>query len=178
MSDDERPKKSWREIDEMRDRSGGAAGQPRKTPSDRRTERAQKGSAYTQYKNKLDKLFTPGGAALPENLRAKLEPTDELGQKQQALLRALRGEKNEKALRAVVEASLEFPDEPRLLMDLLDVSDDEDLLTPVLQALLGVLESGRKPNRMLLIQKLDALELRLGGGEVVELVAVVRAALD
>ena len=68
MSDD-RPKKSWRELDQMRDKGGSRA---RRDPTERSRERASKTQAYSAYKSQLDKLFTPGGAQLPEHMRAKL----------------------------------------------------------------------------------------------------------
>jgi hypothetical protein len=51
--DRDRPKKSWREIDSQRDRSGGSQGQPR--PSPRQAEQASK-----NYRAQLDALFAKG----------------------------------------------------------------------------------------------------------------------
>lgn len=176
MSDDDRPRrtKSWRELDAAKDR-GGRREQP--SHSDRQRERAEKSTAYKAYKSNLDKLFTPGGAELPESLRAKLGPVDAAGKERQDALRALKESPSAESLEKVLALGLELPDDPRLLMQLLDLQD-ESLLRPVLQALLAIVESGKKPNRMLLLQKVDALMLRLGGGEAVELAQQLRAALD
>lgn len=176
MSDDDRPRrtKSWRELDAAKDRGGR---QERTSEPDRRREKAEKSTAYKAYKANLDKLFTPGGAELPASLKAKLGPVDEEGKEKQAALRALREAPSAATLSRVLELGLELPDDPRLLMQLIDL-EDEPMLIAVLTALLAIVEGGKKPNRMLLLQKVNALELRLGSGEAVELARQIRAALD
>jgi hypothetical protein len=176
MSDDERPKKSWREIDAQRDRKSQTS--PRRDPDDRSKERAQKSAAYGKYKAQLDKMFTPGGGAnLPESLKSKLGPSTDEGKKKQELTQALRDKGDAAALEAFLAADLALPEDPRLLIRLLDLQK-ETLLEPVLRALLELIEGGQKPSRMLLIQKLDALVLRLGSGSAVDLARQIRAALD
>lgn len=178
MGDDDRPKKSWREIDSQRDRSGGGSGRRRSDPEERLRERASKSAAYSKYKANLDQLFTPGGQDLPESLKAQLGPTTETSKKQRALTDALVKSPNATTLAEYLEgAEQPLPEDPRLLMSLLDVSD-ESLLVPVLSALLGVVEAGKKPNRMLLLQKLEALTHRIEEDETIELVKTLRAALD
>ena len=54
----------------------------------------------------------------------------------------------------------------------------EDLIQPVLQTLLDIIEGGKKPNRMLLIQRLEALKNWAEDDDTLELVSTVRAALD
>jgi hypothetical protein len=175
MSDDDRPKKSWREIDAQRDRKSQTS--PRRDPDDRARERAQNSAAYGKYKAQLDKLFTPGGANLPESLKSKLGPASDEGKKKQELTQTLRDKGDAASLEAFLEAGLALPEDARLLLRLLDVQK-EALLEPVLRALLALVEGGQKPSRMLLIQKIDALILRLGSGGAVELAKQLRAALD
>ena len=174
MSDD-RPKKSWKELDRMRDKGGSS--RSRKDPSERNRERASKTQAYSAYKSQLDKLFTPGGAQLPEHMRAKLGPQSEDAKQRAALISGLQSDPGEKTLRAIVEAGETLPDDPRLLMRLLDVRD-EPLLRVVLQRLLDIIEDGKKPNRMLLIQRLEAVKNFAEQDETVELADMTRAALD
>src|SRR5438132_1925329 len=71
VTDDEKPKRtrSWREIDKMRDRSGGSTRR-----DTRERERFENSTGYTKYKTNLDRLFTGGGATLPEHLREKQDP--------------------------------------------------------------------------------------------------------
>lgn len=173
MSDDRR-KKSWKELDAARDRGGSK--QPRRDPDEKSREKIEKSAAYKKYVNTLDKLFTPGGVDLPESLKAKLGPTTEEGAKKQALTADLTGKADAASLRAYLDAGLELPADARLLMRLLDVQDVA-LLVPVLRALQAIVAAGQKPSRMLLIQKLDAVILRLGSGEAVELAQEIRGDL-
>jgi hypothetical protein len=53
--DRDRPKKSWREIDSQRDRSGGSRPQGQPKPSPRQAEQASK-----NYRAQLDALFAKG----------------------------------------------------------------------------------------------------------------------
>lgn len=173
MSDD-RPKKSWRELDAMRDK-GGSGGR-RRDPTDRGRERASKTQAYSAYKSQLDKLFTPGGAQLPEHMRAALGPQSEESKAKAQRVAALKDSPGEASLRAIVDAGEALPDDPRLLMRLLDVRD-EALLRVVLQQLLDIVEDGKKPNRMLLIQRLEAVKNFAEEDETIELADMTRAAL-
>jgi hypothetical protein len=175
--DDDRPrrKKSWKELDAQRDRGGSA--QPRRDPEQRSREKVEKSSAYKKYVNQLDKLFTPGGGQqLPASLKEKLGPTSEGSAKTKELTSELHAKADKAALSAYLAAGLALPEDPRLLVRLLDVPDAE-LLTRVLGALLQLVEGGQKPSRMLLIQKLDAIVLRLGSGEAVDLAKQIRAEL-
>lgn len=174
MSDD-RPKKSWRELDRQRESGGGSA--RRRDPTERNRERASKTQAYSAYKSQLDKLFTPGGAQLPEHMREKLGPQSDDAKARRALLEALTKAPGEASLRALLEAGEALPEEPRLLMSLLDVRD-EALLRPVLQQLLDIVEDGKKPNRMLLVQRLESVKNFAEEDETLELVSMLRAALD
>lgn len=174
MSDD-RPKKSWRELDAQRDKSGG--GGRRRDPTERNRERASKTQAYSAYKSQLDKLFTPGGAQLPEHMRAKLGPQSEEAKEKRAALDGLTQNPSEETLRAVIEGGYELPDDARLLMGLLDVRD-EALLRTVLQRLLDIVGSGKKPNRMLLIQRLQSVKNFAEEDDTIALADDLRAELD
>lgn len=171
---DDRPKKSWRELDAARDKGGRA---PRRDPDARSREKLEQSAAYGKYKSNLDKLFTPGGVELPAALKEKLGPASEEGQKKQRLLAELSDKADLASLAAVLDAGIALPADARLLLRLLDVGDGARLV-PVLEALLAIVEAGQKPSRMLLIQKLDALVLKLGSGPVVELARTLRAELD
>ena len=173
MSDD-RPKRSWKDIDAQRDkkRSGG-----RRDTSERNRERASKTAAYSAYKSHLDKLFTPGGAQLPEHMRAKLGPQSDESKQKRELLDALSAKPGADSLRAVVDAGIELPDDPRMLMGLLDIRE-EPLLRAVLTRLLDIIEGGKRPNRMLLIQRLESVKHFAEDSETLELVDMTRAALD
>src|SRR5688572_2661742 len=110
-------------------------------------------------------------------MREKLGPTSPEAKAKREALDALRAQPNDETLSRALEAGVELPDDPRTLMTLLD-SKNEALLVPVLRALLALIEGGKKLNRMLLVQKLDALKNRVSEDDVLELIAIVRAALD
>jgi hypothetical protein len=172
---DDRPKKSWREIDAGRDRSGGRA--PKRDPDAPSRAKLEKSAAYSKYKANLDKLFTPGGNALPESMREKLGPTSPEAQDKRKALDALKATPNEETLAAALEKEVELPDDARLLLGLLDIKN-EALLVPVLRRLLAIIESGKKPNRMLALQKIDALKNRASEDDVLALCDDVRGALE
>src|SRR5262245_42712764 len=97
MADDEKPKRSWREIDKMRD--GGR----HRSSSDRERERVQNSSQYTRYKQGLDRLFK--GGELPPELRAKLDPSGEGAERDEAL-RKIRLTEDSKSFAAAVDEYL------------------------------------------------------------------------
>jgi hypothetical protein len=173
--DDDRPKKSWREIDASRDRSGGA--QKKRDPDEKGRAKVEKSAAYSKYKSQLDKLFTPGGASLPESMREKLGPTSPEAKAIKEASEALRASPGEDTLARCLELGASLGDDPRVLLGLLEVKN-EALLPSVLEALSAIVASGKKPNRMLLIQKLDALKNRASDERVLELADALRRELD
>jgi hypothetical protein len=172
---DDRPKKSWKEIDAARDRSGGGA--KRRDPEESAREKAAKSAAYSKYKQQLDKLFKPGGTELPEQMKEKLGPTSEDAKKNREVADALRKSPGEATLAQYLKTGQPLPDDPRLLTGLLDVKDEE-LMRPVLQALLTLVESGKKPNRMLLIQRLEAAKTWVEDEATLELLNDLRDRIE
>jgi hypothetical protein len=172
MSSDDRPKKTWREVDAARGKSPH-----RRDPEERSREKASQTAAYSAYKSQLDKLFKPGGTALPEAMRAQLGPPSAESAERRKRAEALRTAPGADTLRACVDAGDPLPDDPRLLTGLLDVRD-EALLRAVLSALLAQVEAGKKPNRMLLLQRLTAALSFAEEQETRELAATLKAAVD
>jgi len=152
MSDDR--KKSWRELDADRDKSGGSA-KPRADALERERDRISKSHAYSSYKKNLDQLFKAGGTELPESMKAKLGPTSEDSKKRRALMDALQKTPNAKTLSAVLDAGMALPDNPRLMLGLLDVRDDA-LLAKVLDHIDHLEEQGAKFSAPLLSQRARA----------------------
>ena len=169
---DDRPKRSWKEIDQAREKA-----RPRRDERDRARDKASSSASYSRYKSQLDQLFKPGGAQLPEHIRAQMGPENEDTKARRALLDALRAEPSEQNLAAYLEPGHPLPDEPRFLMGLLGIRN-EGLIRLVLTKLLDVVESGKRPNRMLLIQRLEAAQTFAEESETVELIQMLRAALD
>jgi hypothetical protein len=177
MSGDDRPKKSWRELDRARE-SGGGGGSRRRDPLTWDREKASKTAAYAKYKSQLDKLFTPGAKVeLPESMKAKMGPAPELAREKNALTKALYERADESALAAYLDAGLALPDDVRLLLRLLSVRDEARLLA-VLDRLHGIVEGGQRPSRTLMVQKLDALILGLDDGPAVDRARALRELID
>lgn len=104
-------------------------------------------------------------------------PEDGEAKARRALLDALREAPTEANLSAYLEPGHPLPDEPRFLMGLLAIRN-EALIRPVLAKLLDVVESGQRPNRMLLIQRLEAAQTFAEEAETIDLIRMLRAALD
>lgn len=172
MSDDRR--RSWRELDRARERGGDGR---RRDPDARNRERAEKSGAYGAYKAQLDKMFTPGGGGLPEHLKAQLGPVSEQSAARQKANADFRNEPNDSTFAAYREADFTLPEDARFLMKCLDTLQEEAHLRQVLEALLQIVESGRKPNRMLLIEKLRVLEPKLEESDSKDLLADLRESL-
>ena len=118
--DDDRPKKSWREIDKMR-------GQSRHTSSsdkpDHARERLERSQAYREYKSNLDKFFEGGSSAAPEGLKALLDPTGEKSARAKAIEAIQKASAEDRRqwaelVKAFVEEH-ELPPDPYLLTEIL-----------------------------------------------------------
>lgn len=127
---DDRPKKSWREIDQQRDgsqhrkgpKSGGAPG------------RGENSQAYRSYKSQLNKLFDGGG--LPDLVRAKLGDTgvaDDAARKKTLVDGLLAAAKPADLLTRLAEfrAVYSFPENEEVLAKLLDLTDEAILLETI-----------------------------------------------
>ena len=155
---DDRPKRSWREIDQAKEKA-----RPRRDDRERARESASRSSSYSRYKSQLDQLFKPGGAQLPDHIRSQLGPESESSQQRRALADALKASPSDETLAAYLDAGQALPDDARVLMSLLG-GKDESLMRPVLEKLLDVVESGRRPNRMLLTPTPGGRAKRRGRG--------------
>jgi hypothetical protein len=167
---DEKPKKSWREIDKGRDRSG-----PRKQ-SDREAERFQTSTKYTAYKTNLDRLFSGGGAQLPEHLREKLEPGEAERDEERKKLYAIEETKAFQSAATEYLKKHELPDDARLLDRLLGHPDDD-----VVEKALGRLEALQKAGTLkvppALTQRLASVEIDSGLPSIRKRAADLRKAI-
>ena len=137
--DDDRPRKSWRDLDRQRDRSthrreerpAGAGGKP--------LDRSQ---AYRAYKSQLDKLFD--GGALPDALRDKLAEAGvgaDAKRKKEALERLLSAA-DLKAELETYAAAFGFPEDEAALARLLDLGD-ERIALDALRTIARLRDEGR-----------------------------------
>jgi hypothetical protein len=175
VSDDEKPKrtKSWREIDKMRDRSGGGSRR-----DSRERENFQQSTGYTKYKTNLDRLFSGGGAQLPEHLREKADPGGALAEREEER-KKLYAIEDTKAFYAAATEYLgkhDLPDDPRLLDRLLTHPDDE-----VMERALGRLEALQKAGSLkvppALSQRLATVEIDSGDPKIRKRAAELRKAI-
>jgi hypothetical protein len=153
-SGDDRPRKSWRERDKGRDRSRHVS-----TSSDRERERFEKTTAYTRYKQNLEKVFS--GGELSDAMRERLDPKGE-GKARDAALKKVREAEDNASFHAALDEFLaheEFPDDLYLLDRSLD-HPKEAVVGRALDRLEALAGEGKlaKPPKSLK-QRLASLEL-------------------
>lgn len=172
MSDDEKPKrsKSWREIDKMRDRGGSS----RRDSHER--ERFESSTGYTKYKTNLDRLFSGGGAQLPEHLRDKAEPGVAERDEERKKLYAIEDGKAFYAAASEFLKAHDLPDDPRLLDRLLTHPDD-DVQEKALSRLEELHKAGTLKVPPALAQRLATVEIDSGDPKIRRRAAELRKAI-
>jgi hypothetical protein len=164
FEDDDRPKRSWRDIDKMRDSSTHRK-EPRSTGSGgRKLENTQ---AYRAYKTQLNRLFD--GGALPDALKAKLAEGD-VGADAKAKKEA--GRAIIDAAPADIRAQLSvfvdrfgFPQDEEVLAKLLDLSD-ESVVTECLTAIAKLKTEGTLKKANLFRAKIKTALLTIDEPEI------------
>jgi hypothetical protein len=120
--DEERPKRSWREIDKMRDKGFARA----KARDERSQEKLSRSPVYEQYKAKVSKMFS--GGEIPDVLREKLDPSGEIKARDELLkkLKKAATEDRKAWAESVTEfvQKFEMPEDAYLLVDWLDHPKD------------------------------------------------------
>lgn len=164
MSDDERekPKRSWREIDKMRDGSGGYRRAPLPT-----SHQTLKGGAAKRYRSQLDRIFAGGG--IPDEIKRQapsLASAEKSASQQRVddVLRATSPDEIERAVDALLAAQ-PMPQDPELLVKILAHPKGAHA-HEALSALLEVLERGRPANARLLKSRVQALKLTLDDPDI------------
>ena len=172
MTDDDRPrqKKSWREIDKMRDRSGGSSRR-----DSRERERFESSTGYTKYKTNLERLFS-GGAPLPEHLRGGQDAGDQERDEERKKLFAIEDTKVFYAAASEFLKKNELPDDPRLL-DRLLMHPDEEVLERALARLEALHKAGTLKVPPALTQRLASVEIDSGDPKIRKRAAELRKAL-
>ena len=175
MTDDEKPKrtKSWREIDKMRDHSGGSS---RRDSHDR--ARFEQSTGYTKYKTNLDRLFSGDGAALPEHLRQNTPETGALAEKDEERKKLYAIEDSKAFYTAASEflKTQELPDDPRIL-DRLLMHPDEEILEKALGRLEELHKAGTLKVPPALVQRLSSVEIDSGDPKIRRRAADLRKAI-
>jgi hypothetical protein len=157
--DDDRPKRTWREIDRQRTTGGSR----QKAKEDRERERMERSPLYEQYKAKVSKMFS--GGELPDELREKLDPTGQMKERDELIKRIKTSATEDRKLWAdsvtSFVAQFDLPEDAYLLVEWLDHPKDRviekslDKLSELASA--GLLVGSKRPKS--LEQRLRAVEL-------------------
>lgn len=163
-----RPKRSWREIDKMRDKSSGGRSSSgnRSAAQQDRLERSQ---AYRQYKANLDKFFSGSGTA-PDGLKGLLDPTGAKSARATAIEAIQEASATDRRrwaeLVKVFVETHELPEDPFLLTEFLG-HPREAVAAKALAKLRALVDDGRmKKIPASLDQQLRSLELIADDDEV------------
>ena len=160
---DDRPKRSWSEIDKMRDGKRSSSGS---RPAER--EKLDRSGGYSRYKSAADAFFS--GNLLPDPLREKVDPTGE-GKARQDALKKVKDAEDFKTFAALSKEYIEkydLPEDPYLLDRLLGHPNDEIVLR-TLARLTALLASAALKAPKSLPQRLKSLELGSDNAEVQDL---------
>ncbi len=156
----EREKKSWREIDAMKDQSAH-----RSSKEDRaRPNSAKAAAGYNRYKSELEAMFNKG--SISDNLKAKMGDklkaiTEEEGSSAKAqLLRKINNSPGLKernvALKEFLKAGFTLPDHLDLLTNVIDYHD-EKVIREALEKIENLLESQEMSRKASFIERLKLL---------------------
>jgi hypothetical protein len=151
---DDRPKKSWKEIDAARDGKRSRSSSP---PGER--AKLEKSGQYSRYKSAADQFFS--GNLLPDALREKLDPTGE-GKARQDLLKKVKDAEDFKVFAQLSKEYVDkydLPDEDPYLLDRLLGHPNEGLVLKTLEKLTEKLKAGELKPPKSLEQRLKSLQL-------------------
>lgn len=155
----ERPKRSWSEIDKMRD------GKRRGSQPDFAREKLERSATYSRYKSAADKFFS--GEILPESLQEKLDPTGEAKARREALAK-LKGADGAAEFAAAAKEYVEAwgaPEDPYLL-DRMVGHPDEGIVLKALEKLIALAEAGELKAPKSLPERLRSAELNADDPDV------------
>lgn len=131
---DDKPRRSWRDVDKRRAQSSHHGDQERTSSHEQRLQRS---GAYRAYKRQLDNLFT--GGVVPDALKEKLADSGVVGHgaERKEMRDALLGARTPKKIREALSRYREtcgFPADEEVLAKLLDL-EDEGIVLETLQTL-------------------------------------------
>ena len=164
--DRERPKKSWREIDQMRD---GSAHRKEERPQGGPARRTETSQAYRAYKSQLNKLFD-GGGALPDAMKKQLEEkgvAQDASRKKIMTDAVIHGTTPEAVIEALeaFKAEYTFPENEEALSRLLDLTD-ESVLLETIRTIARLKTAGRLKRGNALKARLKTVEMTVDAPEV------------
>lgn len=175
MSDDqERPKRSWREVDMRKDRASGGG---RRSPSTQ-THNTLKGGAAKRYMAQLDRMFQGGG--IPEEVKRHapaigMPEKSALQQKRELVLAATTPAEIAASVDALL-AEHEMPNDAELLAKILAHPQSKHV-EAALNALVDVLDAGKPTNARLLKTRVQTLKLTIEDDDICRLADIALAML-
>ncbi len=150
---DDRPKKTWREIDQLRDGKRSRSATP---PAER--ARLERSASYSRYKSAADKFFS--GELLPEALAEKVDPTGGSRAKKDQVAK-LRQVEDFREFATLAKAYVDehgVPDDPYVVDRLLG-HPNEGVVQKTLDKLSELLQAGGFKVPKSLPERLKSLEL-------------------
>jgi len=165
-NDGERPKRSWREIDQMRD---GSTHRKEPKSGGGPAPHVERSQAYRAYKSQLNKLFD-GGGSLPDAIKQQLEEKGVAkdASRKKTMADAIIAATSPKGAVAALEAfksEYGFPQNEEVLSRLLDLSD-EAILTEAMSTIAMLKEGGRLKRGNALKARLKTVEMTVDGPDV------------
>jgi hypothetical protein len=151
---DDKPKRSWREIDKNKDSSKHRQ-QDRKPMSPHKTARAE--SASKVYKSKLDAFFS-GDGKVPAHVKEKvdaLQTASSEGKARTSAIKAIKDANTSSAADKAVAAYLEkweLPPDFEVLSQVLTCSD-EDYILDAMEIMKKIIKENRLPRRVQLLEQ-------------------------
>jgi len=155
MFDEDRPKRSWRDIDRKKDQSSHVSSDLTKKG------RSRAKTATSSYKGMLDNFFEGGKA--PEHVRGQLEKIEgtKKGGRRQKMLKAVRdaiGSKEvEKAVDAWISKYEDFPPDLDFLLQVL-LHQDEELVRDAISRIDEMIGGRMLKRKELLIERLRRID--------------------
>jgi hypothetical protein len=152
---DDRPKRSWSEIDKMRD---GKRSSSRSSDGGGNRSQLERSGTYSRYKSAADKFFS--GELIPDALREKVDPTGEGKARQDALKKLKDADDFKQFVQLAKEyvAAHGMPEDPYLLDRLLSHPSD-DIVLKALNRITELVAAGEFKVPKSLGQRLKSLEL-------------------
>jgi hypothetical protein len=170
--DPDKPKRSWREIDKMRDKAFSR----QQAREERDHARLERSPVYERYKAEVSKMFS--GGEMPDSLRERLDPSGELKARDDLLRRIKKTASEDR--KAWIDSVAQFVEKHELPADAYLAADwldhpNEPVVDKALSRLEQMLADGalagtKRPKA--LDQRLRSLELK---AEATELQARAKA---
>ena len=169
-------KKSWREIDNAKNKSTHISKDERAIP---KRQKAAAKSAYSKYKSELDKLFDTGEATGTVQHLVKTKSTKGGSSERQTLLKKIRKEDSLIEITKLVtlfSSKYDFPEDEELLIYVIE-HPDESIALKGLKILAEIARLRPLKHKKLMPELLKTIELTAMDDDLRELAVTMRKSL-